>query len=557
MEQAERDAPGERTASPIDRFGDLPRRQVLLTLGGVMLALFLGALDQTIVATALPSIILDLGGFDRFTWVTTAYLVSSTTVVPIVGRLSDFYGRKWFYVVGIIIFLIGSALAGLSQSMNQLILFRAIQGIGGGVMIANAFVAIGDLFPPSERGKYQGLIAAVFGLSSIVGPTLGGFITDNLSWHWVFYVNIPIGIPVVLLFIRYFPDIRPDSTGRRIDYAGIALLIGAVVPTLIGLSWGGSQYSWGSAQVIGALATGAAMTALFIFVETRVPDPIMPLSIFRNRIVAISLLAIFLTGFGMFGAIVFIPLFFQGVLGSSATSSGTFLTPMMLGMVFGAAISGQLLSRVGGHYRIQGLVGLGIMIIGAGMLTQLSATTSQGVAVAEIVVLGFGLGTTFPLYTIAIQNNVPHSLLGIATSSTQFFRSIGGTLGLALLGSLMTRQFSSGFSASIPQSAIDAVGVERIAAISDHPQALMNPEALASLQQSFAQAGPEGAELADHVFGLLRQALAAAIGDIFMVALGALILAFIATIFLKEIPLRRRGPESGFRRDRPAEVSAD
>lgn len=533
--------PGGKAAEVADGFSSLPRRQVVLTMAGVMLALFLGALDQTIVATALPRIILDLGEFNKFTWVTTAYLMSATVVAPVVGRLTDLYGRKWFYVAGIVIFLVGSAMAGLSQTMNQLIAFRAIQGIGGGVMIANAFVAIGDLFPPSERGKYQGLIAGVFGISSIVGPVLGGFITDALSWHWIFYVNIPIGIPIVALFIRYFPDIRPDLSNRKIDYPGIALLILAVVPVLIGLSWGGVQYAWTSPQVITALTFGTSMAVVFVAVEARSPNPIMPLTIFRYRIVAISMLAIFLTGFGMFGAIVFVPLFFQGVLGSSATSSGSFLTPMMLGMVVGAGISGQLLSRLGGHYRVQGLVGLAIMGTGAALFSQVTAGTSHAVAVVEIVVLGFGLGTTFPLYTIAIQNAVPHSVLGIATTSTQFFRSIGGTLGLAVLGSVMARQFAAGFRASLPANAAEALGPDRIASVTDNPQVLVNPEALANLQRSFAEAGPDGAALADQVLVGLRQALAGAIGDIFLVATAALGLAFVATLFLKEVPLRGRG----------------
>ena len=338
----------------------LPRRQVVLTMAGVMLAIFLASLDQTIVSTAMPRIITDLGGLDRFTWVVTAYLVASTTAVPIVGKLSDIYGRKSFYIAGIAVFLTGSVLAGQSQTMNQLIAFRAVQGLGGGVMMAIALVSIADLFPPSERGKYQGIVAAVFGLSSIIGPTLGGFITDALSWHWIFYVNLPIGVPIIAVFIRWFPNVKPARSERHIDFIGMALLVLAVVPLLVGLSWGGVQYGWASSQVISAMSVSAAAAVALIFVELRVADPIMPLSIYRDRVVSVSLLVIFLTGFGMFGGIVFIPLFFQGVLGASATSSGSFLTPMMLGIVVGAASSGQALSRFGGHYRLQGLFSAGM-----------------------------------------------------------------------------------------------------------------------------------------------------------------------------------------------------
>ena len=332
-------------------FVQLPKRQIVLTMIGVLLALFLSALDQTIVATAMPRIIADLGGFDRFTWVTTAYLVASTTAVPIVGRLTDIHGRKVFYVAGITVFLVGSVLAGMSQTMNQLIAFRAIQGLGGGVIMVNSFTAIADLFPPETRGKYQGFVGVVFGMSSVIGPTLGGFITDNLSWNWVFFVNIPIGVPVLVLIALLFPSIRPEVESRKHDYPGMVTLVLAVVPVLLALSWGGVQYGWVSPQVIGMLVFGLTMAAVFITIESRTDSPIMPLEIYRNPMVSVSLVIVFLTGFGMFGGIIFIPLFFQGVLGASATSSGSFLTPMMLGIVVGATISGQLLSRTGLRYR--------------------------------------------------------------------------------------------------------------------------------------------------------------------------------------------------------------
>jgi EmrB/QacA subfamily drug resistance transporter len=418
-----------------DDFPTLPRRDVILTLAGVMLALFLSALDQTIVATALPSIVLDLGGFDRLTWITTSYLVASTTAVPIAGRLSDMYGRKWFFVIGIVIFLVGSVLAGLSQSMNQLIVFRAIQGIGGGVMMANAFTTIADIFPPAERGKYMGFMTGVFGVAAILGPLLGGLITDGISWHWIFYVNVPIAIPVLFLFIKYFPDAHVQRTEHNIDYLGVLLLISGVVPLLIGLAWADVEYAWGSVQVIGALAFGTVMLIALVWWETKAEEPIIQLQMFKSRLIAVSLFIIFLTGFAMFGAIIFIPLYFQAVLGASASASGTFLTPMMLGMVFGATISGQALSRLGGHYRRQGMLGLAVMIAGAVLLTQISETTGRLAATGMIVLFGFGMGTTFPLYTIAIQNTVPRHMMGIATSSTQFFRSIGGTIGLAIFGS--------------------------------------------------------------------------------------------------------------------------
>src|SRR4030042_4687077 len=329
----------------------LPRKQVLITFGGVMLAMFLGALDQTVVGTAMPRIISDLGGFSQYTWVTSVYIISSAVVVPITGKLTDIYGRKIFYIGGLIIFVVASVLCGLSNTMNQIIMFRALQGIGAGVIMANAFIVIGDLFPPAERGKYQGFMSAVFGVSSIVGPTLGGYITDTLSWHWVFFVNVPLGIIIILLFIFFFPNFRPDNLKHSIDYPGVVLLIFSVVPLMLALSWGGVEYAWDSAEIIGMFIFSAVALVLLIWVESRSKEPIIPLEIFKDRIVSISSVFLFLTAAGMFGSIIFIPLFFQGVLGASATSSGSFVTPMMLGVVFGSAVSGQVLSRWGGHYR--------------------------------------------------------------------------------------------------------------------------------------------------------------------------------------------------------------
>ena len=526
-------------------FKPMPRRQVVFTMGGLMLALFLAALDQTVVSTAMPRIIADLGGFDRFTWVTTSYLVASTTAVPIVGRLSDLYGRKAFFIGGIIVFLVGSVLAGASQTMNQLIFFRAIQGIGGGSMMALSFASVGDLFPPAERGKYQGIVAGVFGLSSVIGPTLGGFITDNLSWNWVFYINVPLGLAVIVLFIRFFPHIRPDRLARRLDYAGMALLVLIVVPLLVGLSLGGVEFEWLSLQVVGILLFAILMIVAFIAVEQRADEPIMPLSIYSNRVVSISLLAVFITGFGMFGAIIFVPLFFQGVLGASATSSGSFLTPMMLSMVVAATLAGQTLSRFGGHYRIQGLIGIAIMCGGMVLMSRMTAETSFAQAVGSIVVMGLGLGITFPSFTISVQNAVPHNLLGVVTSATQFYRSVGGALGLAVLGSYMASRFAAGLSDSLPAEVRRALPEEQLNEMSNNPQVLVNPEALAGLKTSLADGGEQGAEVLSILLMTLRESLAGAISDVFVLGAVTLAVGFVATIFLKEVPLRTRGPERG------------
>ena len=518
----------------------LTHRQIRLTLIGVMFAMFLASLDQTIVATAIPRIMADLDGFDRVTWVSSAYIVASTSVVLITGAVSDVYGRKWLFVGGISIFLIGSVLAASSQSMNALIIFRGIQGLGGGMIMALSFVTIGDLFPPAERAKYQGIIAAMFGISSVLGPTLGGVITDQLSWEWIFLVNIPLGIPIIFLFIRLFPNAKKDGPKRKIDVGGAVLIVLAIVPALLGLSWGGNQYEWSHPVVLGSLAFSAFMVFVFALYETRVADPILPLAVFKNRVVGIALLVILLTGFAMFGGIFFVPLLFQGVLGASPTASGSFLTPMMLGIVFGAAISGQVLSRTGGHYRVQGILGLSIMGIGTLMLSRVSGETTHSYALISAVVMGFGLGTSFPLYTIAIQNGVPQQFLGIATSSAQFFRSVGGAIGLAVFGSYMVRRFKDGMTQNLPSEASESVPPQLLDQITGNPNALLSPEASDNLTSAFAASGESGALIGAQVVGAIRESLASAVGDVFFLCFIFVLFALVSTVFIRELPLRGR-----------------
>jgi len=529
----------EVQAQPIG-LRSLPKRQVMITLAGVMLAMFLSSLDQTVVGTAMPRIISDLGGFSHYTWITTAYIITSAVTIPITGKLTDMYGRKYFYLGGLVLFILASILCGLSNTMSQIIIFRGIQGIGAGVMIANAFTVIGDIFPPAERGKYQGFMSAVFGLSAIIGPTLGGYITDTLSWHWVFFINVPLGLLIILLFIFFFPNFRPDNLKHRIDYPGLVLLILTVVPTMLALSWGGVEYPWGSPEIIGMFLFSAVALVLFIFAEKRSPEPILPLSLFRSRIVAVSELVIFFTAFGMFGGIIFIPLFFQGVLGATATTSGSFLTPMMLGMVAGSFISGQMLSRAGGHYRIQGAIGIAIMGAGLALLSRMTVETSYSSAVVNIVITGFGLGITMPLYTIAVQNAVPYNLLGVATSSTPFFRSLGGSVGLAIFGSVMNNTFASEFTSKLPPAIKAMVPAQQLEALAHNPQALMSPEAQSQLQRIIEQTGPQGAELFQQVLQALRQSLDSALSQVFLFTLLAVAIAFLINFFIKEIPLRKQ-----------------
>ena len=508
------------------KFVSLPRSQVIITLVCVMLAMFLAALDQTIVSTATPRIIADLGGFDKYTWITTGYMVASTTAAPIVGKLSDIYGRKWIFIGSVFVFMVGSVLCGFSENMTQLIIFRIIQGIGGGTIMAVTFISIADLFPPSDRGKYIGLLAACFGLASVIGPTLGGFLTDTFSWKWIFFVNVPLAGPVVFLLARFFPDTPGESNreNRRIDYPGICLLIVGVVLLLVGLSLGGVQYEWTSLYVVGPIVTGLISLIILVIVETKTYNPILPLNLFKERMVTIGLILSLLTGFAMFGAIIFVPLYFQGVLAFSATSSGTFLTPMMLGIVFGAAISGQILSRTGGHFRIQGLVGVALMTAGVFLFSTLDSTSDYPRAVSYIILLGFGLGSTFPTFTIAVQNFSPPSAIGAATSFIQFLRTFGGLVGLSLLGSLMSHRFVANLDRAVENSTVP-ISNDLFDELKTNPRVLVDPDAQMSMVS---------AEMPGDILAVLRNSLSEAIGDVFSVCVAVLLVSFFITMLLNK-----------------------
>jgi len=517
-------------------FHALGRRQLIGTIIGLQLTLLLAALDNTIVGTAMPRIIAQLNGFERYAWVTTAYLLTSTIAVPIFGKLSDLYGRKWIYLGGAVFFVITSALCGAAgdiplplDGMNQLILFRGLQGLAAGVVTGLTFTIVGDIFPPAERGKYQGLFSGVWGLASVFGPTLGGWITDSLSWRWVFYVNLPVGLAAFIVLLIAFPDIRPQGVRRAIDWAGAGTLVACLVPLLLALTWV-TDYGWGAPRVVALLAVSIVMLGAFLFVETRAAEPIMPLGLFKIRAVAISSFALVLMGMGMFGAILYIPLFMQSVIGVSATRSGTLLTPMMLMMTAGSIFSGQLVSRLG-RYKVLAIVGTAVMTLGMLLMSGMKGDTTQAIAIRNMVVMGTGLGLLMPLYTLIVQNAVPQQLIGVATASTQFFRSIGSTLGTAVFGSIMLGRYRSNFDANVPQGTPDPV-----------LQLFHNPLQLSSilpqLQGQFA-ALPNGAALLNSLLLDVKDSLVSAVGLVFLIATGIVALGLIANLFLPEIPLRK------------------
>src|SRR5947209_7983998 len=430
------------------------QRETILTMVGVLMVMLLASLDQTIVSTALPRVIADLQGFDRYTWVSTAYLLTSTVTVPIYGKLSDLFGRKPIFLFGVVIFLIGSALSGASQSMNELIAFRAFQGLGAGALMPIAIAIVGDLFTPRERGKWQGLTGGVWGLSAIVGPTLGGWITQNTSWRWVFYVNLPVGIAAMLVLIFLMPALR--STGKQvsIDYIGASLLILGTVPLLLGFSWAGSQYDWLSPQILGLFAVSLVASTAFIIYEARLErlggQPIIEPSLFKNSIFTVSTIITIIFGMGLFGSIFFIPLFVQGVIGTSATNSGLILTPLLFASIVGSIVSGQLVSRLG-RYKWIAITGMLVAVAGTWLLARLDVNSTSNDVLLAMLVMGLGMGFGMSLYTLVVQNALPRKI-GQATSTLVFFRSIGGTIGLAAMGSIMNSAYLPAFQNALPTS---------------------------------------------------------------------------------------------------------
>ncbi|MCP2013404.1 EmrB/QacA subfamily drug resistance transporter [Deinococcus sp. HSC-46F16] len=453
--------------APINYAQTLDLRTKRVILFGVLLGLFLSALDQTIVATALPRIVTDLNGLNLYTWVTTAYLLTNTALVPIYGKLSDLYGRKPILMFGIVVFLIGSALCGLSGEpflgslfgggMEQLVVFRALQGIGAAALGSVAFAIVADLFEPIDRPRYQGLFGAVFGLSSVIGPLLGGFLTDQISWRWVFYVNLPIGLVAVAFIASRMPRLASGLTGR-VDWLGAFLILLFSVPLLLALTWGADGiYAWGSPQVLGLFALSAVSLIAFLFSQARHPNPILPLHLFGNPTFAWGAVARFLIGAAFLGAILFLSLYLVQVQGVSATAAGTATIPLTVGLIIGAIGSGQVASRIG-RYKPLMLGGLAVAALGFYALSTLTADTPYSGVVLRMVLLGLGLGPTLPLYTTALQLSVKPWEIGVATSSGQFFQQMGSTIGTAVFGALLTAGLGTNLAAQFSAQAAAAQG---------------------------------------------------------------------------------------------------
>jgi len=461
------------------------------------------------------------------------------------------YGRKPFVLGATALFLVGSMLSGLSQNMTQLIIFRAIQGLGGGAIFANAFAIVGDLFPPAERGRWQGLFGATFGLASVVGPLLGGWITDNASWRWIFYVNVPIGIVGLGVIWFLMPKIVPDIKNRVVDYLGAILLSLGLVSLLLALVWGGSQYPWISLEIISLLVMSLVSFLTFVGVERKTEEPVLPLELFKNPIFSVSSIVIFLTGIGMFGAILYVPLFAQLVLGVTATNSGTILTPMMLGMVGASIVSGQVVSR-SGRYKVLAILGLGIAAIGLYLLSGMSVNTTQSGLVVRMILTGVGLGVTFPIFTLAVQNAFDHSKLGVATASTQLFRSVGATVGTAILGGVLNSSLAGKFGNLTADPFVQMVSkinpefdLTKIDA--NKLQGLLGGDGRAAIEAQIDQLPAvlhtqAAAAFSDFV-NKSKEVFASSVDQIFLIASVIIAISFLVSFALKEVPLRKTHEE--------------
>ncbi|HEY6274708.1 MAG TPA: MDR family MFS transporter [Streptosporangiaceae bacterium] len=505
------------TSAAIPEVPSGPRREVLIVLPGLLLAIMLAMLDQLVVSTALPRIVGDLGGVTHLSWVVTAYVLASTVTTPLYGKLGDQYGRKRLLMAAIVIFLIGSALSGLAHSMDQLIAFRALQGLGAGGLLVGAIATIGDLVSPRERGQYVGYMMAAMMLAMIAGPLVGGYITDSLSWRWIFYINMPIGgAALIYLFLTLRLPLR--KLPHKIDYLGAGLLAVATTSVVLLTTWGGTQYAWGSAQILGLGALALATTAGFLYAETRAAEPVLPLHVFRNRNFSLVTGMSFLLGLAMFGALTFLPLYQQTVQHLSATGSGLMLIPLMIGSTVTTLIAGQVTTRTG-RYKALPIIGSGTMAVGMFLLTGLGLHTSLFTSGLYFVVLGVGMGFLMQITTLIAQNSVAPRDIGVASSSRTFFQQIGGSIGVSAFGAIFAHRLTSQLSASLPGVHLSTGGGQSL-----------NPVELTHL--------PAAIKL--DVFAAITHA----IQGVFLWAAPSALIVFVLAWLIKEVPLRgRAAPE--------------
>jgi EmrB/QacA subfamily drug resistance transporter len=513
---------------------ELSHKRKLTIMVAIVTAMFFAAINQTIVSTAMPRIIAILGGMEYYTWVINIYMLTSTIATVLVGKLSDIYGRKPFILAGIIFFMIGAFLTGFSHNIFELITYRGVQGIGAGIIMASVFTAVGDLFAPRERGKWTGVMMAVFGFSSILGPTLGGWLVDHLEWKWLFWIFLPLGVVAFVMILWLFPKVERKAA-EQIDYLGSLFLSLTIVPLLLGFSFAGTKYPWGSLEVIGLFGAAVLFLLAFLFVETKAKSPVLPLSLFRNDIVTISNSIGFLMNAGMMGALIYLPFFVQGVEGISPTYSGYVTMPMSIAMVILSTVTGRLISKTG-KYKRYALVGTLIMV--AGMLI-MAYMNSVWLAVIAMIVFGLGLGIGMPVFSLTVQNAVSPKDLGVATASSQLFRNLGGTIGIAVMGTIMQSSLKSNLQEAAAGSGfsfsnLDPELAKKLAPF-QNPEMLLDQPRLQELMTTLPQ---NIQPMITQMVATLRDALAASLSTVFLAGTALIAVALILTVFLREIPLR-------------------
>lgn len=498
-------------------------------LATVMLTMFFSSMDQTVVSTAMPTIVGDLHGLDIYAWVFSAYMMASAVTIPIYGKLSDVLGRKPFYLFGLVLFGIGSAISGTAHTMLALILARAFQGIGAGAMMSMPRATVGDIFNPKERARWMGFLGAIFGLSSIIGPALGGWITDSFSWRWVFYINLPFAVLAILGVLLFLPKVRVESR-VKIDWLGSVVLVLGLLPILLGFTWAGSKYAWLSPEILSLFVFGVVVLGIFIIIERKVKDPVITPKFFANRIFANSMILGVLVSMAMFGSLMFLPIFVQGVIGLNAQQSGWLMSPMMLSFIAGSIASGQIMTRTG-RYKVLAFFSAAVMVIGSYLLTRVTVSTGYATVALDMVVLGFGIGGLMNLLNVAVQNAFPYKMMGTVNSTQQFVFSLGGVIASPIFGSLLNQGFQTELAKALPPS------LKHLAAFNAvNPQALLTAQAQAAIQAQFAKLGQMDLYLA--LLHAIKLALTSGIGRLFLLGLIFSALALVVTFFLPEIRLK-------------------
>ncbi|MDQ0058606.1 MDR family MFS transporter [Paenibacillus harenae] len=513
----------------------LSQKKKVTIMIALMAAMFFAAINQTIVSTAMPRIIAMLGGIEYYTWVITIYMLTSTIATVLVGKLSDIYGRKPFLLFGIVIFIIGAFLSGTSTTIFQMITYRGIQGLGGGILMSATVTAVGDLFAPRERAKWTGVMMAIFGFSSVIGPTLGGFMVDHMDWEWIFWIFLPLGLVAFVMIWRMFPKTGRTTT-EPIDYWGSLFLSLTIIALLLGFSWAGTKYEWGSFEIIGLLAASAVFLVILLLVERKAKSPVLPLSMFKNSIVTVSNVIGFLMNAGMMGAMMYLPFFTQGVLGISPTVSGFVNMPMSIAMIVLSTLSGRWISK-SGKYKRFAIAGMPFMVIG---MLMMAFMTNVWIAIASMIVFGIGLGISMPVFTLTVQNAVAPSQLGVATGTATLFRNLGGTIGIAVMGTVMNTTLTHKLRDALAAgegpdlSKVDPEVAQEMGSFMN-PQLLLDQPKLKELQETLPT---EIHDLFNQTIAFIRDVLSDSLTVVFLFGMSLLIVALVAVFFLKEIPLR-------------------